>query len=307
MDTKIMDIYMPKTLVIAMNTLFEERGLKSWSITGGKLYTQVTIRFSPDTCIPESMDTVQRTKYKRVPPSQLKRDATRANTHRMDTHHDINPNNSNQTQRDYDATPIDVSTMHSIEADDNVQVNTEISHKASMPTPAQHGNISAGDINSNHNESSAEDNSDSDGKSMEDSEHESGDEEENCCVCESIIKTTANSNYFVCSMCTDATGIFYVCCQCYERKKHADHQVHTTKMTIPSIRHGFYCSQCGFVFKTSKSCIYACVFCSDIEYEICPHCYKMGLHSQHHDCFQKLTRKDLEAYDNAAKIKQHAF
>jgi hypothetical protein len=72
----IMDTKLPKHLEITLDTLLNEGSLSSWTIQGNANLTTVIIRFKVDT-VEEEKD-MPMVKYKRVPPSQLKRDSARA-------------------------------------------------------------------------------------------------------------------------------------------------------------------------------------------------------------------------------------
>ena len=289
---------MPKALVAVMECLFGEKELRSWRITSGEMYTQVTLRFSPDQYGNQDTEP-KRIKYKRVAPSQLKRDSLRAerrNTVYCEDRVDIAVDTNKVTELK------DVSTIENKSADDNLQYQPS-STEHNAPLKPMHMqteviNNTDSDLNDEHNvPSSGEDNSSASTDSVDSKS------DVNCDICDDIVNTDANSSYYVCALCTDPSGVFCVCENCYKNDKHDDHKMQMTKLTEPAVKHGFYCSQCGYVFRSSNTSLYVCAYCREIEYELCKKCYDSGLHSQHKDCFQKLTRKDLEAQDFAFKLK----
>ena len=70
----MIDKKLPDILVITLEKLLDERILSSWNITGGHIYTQITLRFSNSGQADDENDV----KYRRISPSQLKRDRLRA-------------------------------------------------------------------------------------------------------------------------------------------------------------------------------------------------------------------------------------
>ena len=72
-----MDNLMPKHLECMLDNLLRDNNLTSWTIQANSKMTTVIIRFQPqDTDILPQADTS--VKYKRLPPSQIKRDSNRA-------------------------------------------------------------------------------------------------------------------------------------------------------------------------------------------------------------------------------------
>ena len=297
-----LDIHMPKTLVVAMERLFCDNGMTSWSITGGKLYSQVTIRFAPDPDQGGSVDTEKRhTKYKRMAPSQVNRDMMRAANRHKDTTID---NNVQQNVLQTDNNDCLKLTDHTVdihtEADDNIENHNARAISESAQTDDMIDNV--GGVTSSGTSTTADSESDT---SNQESLCQRTVGDVTCNVCDDVIHNDPMASYYVCAQCsnTKLAGIFVVCKECYSKHEHSSHSAQMTLFTDPVIDHGYFCSQCGHEFKSAKTPVFACAFCQKIEYEICKQCYESKMHSHHRKYFQALTRKDLEARNAAINNK----
>ena len=303
-----MDGLMPKTLVVALESLLEEKDITSWNIISGEFYTQVTIRLGQGKDQYGRQDTASKsTKYRRVPPSQVQRDTARAADRRSKLAHNGNFN-VNNTKTPYLSDQLDVvniDTADSQETADNIQYCVGNKHNAPAGGIISHKINTDGDISAGHNVLTATASGHSADSSPQDivlSYSPETDKDFNCEVCEQKIDTDAL--YYVCALCCDPSGIFPICDQCNTDKKHDEHKPQVTRMTDPTNEEDYYCSQCGYIFPTESTPVYACAFCREIQYELCHTCFLSGLHPQHKDCFQKLRRKDLQARDTASKLMQ---
>ena len=94
-----MDIVIPKQLENALESLFEENLLSSWTIQGFTNQTTVTLRFKMEDTVTE--DTV---KYRRVSKSQMDRDRDRAKAwHEQDRSAELDTLPQTQASGDLDA------------------------------------------------------------------------------------------------------------------------------------------------------------------------------------------------------------
>ena len=298
MESKL-DKHLPKTLVLALESLFCENELKSWSISSGKYFSQVTIRFTPEVDQGGNMDTKRKhTKYKRMPPSQVKRDELRA-SQRSEDIKQTGITNLDNNGEDIVSSNLTCHIESHIDADDykdHQGVNKDSHNVLAMSACSQADDFD--EDNANKDEDSAiSDHCSKTDTSSQDSLESRVDEEVVCNICDDTVETAPVAKYHVCAQCSDSSkeGLFVVCRKCHKVGKHNDHTGQMTLFTDPEIDHGNYCSQCGYEFKSPKSPVFACSLCHEFDYEICYMCYTKGLHSKHAKYIQQVTRDDIEA------------
>ena len=288
-----LDKLMPKTLVLAMESLFSENELKSWSISSGKFFSQVTIRFTPGFGQDDAMDTeIKHSKYKKMSPSQVKRDIQRASD-RLKDEKKTCCNSMKIAEIDIESGN-SINDIH-IDADDSMQqqgVNKEIP-SIEMPVAAA---CQADDIQDNATGDQDNTVSESDSDTEKSGSLESRTDEDIVCnVCDETIETVPVAKYYVCAQCSDSktVGLFIACMKCQSMGQHKEHKSQMTLFTDPEVDHRYYCSQCGCEFKTPKTPVYRCAYCHEIDYEMCATCHSRGLHCHHQKHIQKVTRQLL--------------
>ena len=111
---------LPKILVITLDNILEEHSISSWHITGGPYYTQLSIRFAHG----EIIDNTKDIKYRRTPPSQIRRDKARLNKlQERQEHFTYDTNKTNRSASHTDMPPI-ISNSNDEKTKDSSVTNT---------------------------------------------------------------------------------------------------------------------------------------------------------------------------------------
>ena len=267
---------LPYILENTMMTLLEQEVLQSWNINGKENQTVVTLRFSKQGMVDNVMDI----KYKRVAPSQMKRDRER------------HENFKNKTKSDFDCQinkDFEDNLKKSVKQNQSLNIDTV--DTVAEAEPKIQG-ACGGSMTTDHNninppiETDDKEGRNIDSQHVNSSEHISlltNAESIQCCECNKIIEI---QSWYKCTVCSN----YNICSICKENNIHSKHSSRISIFTKPRYPKAGFCHSCGLQFYPENDRwfqLYNCSECSD--YALCFKCNGLGKHSHHSQYINKIT------------------
>ena len=309
---------LPKTLEHILNGLISTKELLSWNITGGNLYTQVSLRFAPD-----NMDTTipNKTYYRKVPQSRIKRDTNRIKTYQDNLEEQFVPEAEYPKRKHSNSLEGVLSTMstapiaNTYVTQDTIDLNTGDMNMAKIATSAEPqqpidtapvlnsetvivDNRSSGcvcqDINNQirqeyeGGQSGVQDVNNTGDESNSETEESDYDSSTICNICHNDI---TGPKWYRCTNCPDMD----ICAKYIKNEEHTEHKAYThlyNDMSMTPAYSGVDCQSCGYHFKKgSQTFLYQCFQC--IDYSMCISCKQQSMHQIHR---KHLKYTSLDAY-----------
>ena len=267
---------LPYVLKTLLDTLITENGLVSWQIYGKDQWTQVSLRFG----ITDIASEATNIKYKKVSPSQQKRDLQRAQENRTIKVYKEEQEIVSVADQSHDeaAKFENAPTLHDQHVGSTIQDNTSTTSPASHSKLAEALNhidlaTSQGVLDCKPEEGSVSSEEDLGGI---------------CDDCGDHLLLTANI-WYKCTLCPDHD----TCDTWYERDAHKHHSSQMQMFKEPDNPQDGYCNACGAQFcpQDPQSKVFNCQQCED--YAMCPNCFKRNLHLHHK---QYLKQIDIQSY-----------
>ena len=239
---------LPCVLKNLLDTLIRQNGLVSWQIYGKDQWTQVSLRFGMSDIAGEATNM----KYKKVSPSQQKRDIQRAYNSRTNKVH----------QEEHEIISVADSTLHQASPFENIptihdqHVASPIPNNTATTPDVSHSNVAEVSNPSELTQNQVQVTLDS--KPAEDSMSTEEDLGGICDDCGDHLLLTENI-WYKCTQCPDHD----TCDTCYERDAHKYHSSQMQMFKEPDNPQDGYCNACGAQFhpENTKYKVYNCQQC----------------------------------------------
>lgn len=289
---------LPNTLENMLTNLCQDNKLLSWNIRGGSEFIQVSIRFSPGTCGNDE----NVVKYKKMPPSQLRRDQMRAHKHSQSINSDEDNSNTNKNT-------IDNSNQSVLDnSSDSIVITSALTE--SMP------NYSTEESQISQTTEEPITNSGLDviqNKEVTEVPAATGKQYcsspvvrrgnpaligPDCTLCNESISGRAGSLWFRCTTCAGLD----ICKLCMDNGKHNCHKQQIQEYEKPVDVSMAHCYACGHVFSyRGYLYVYQCVKCEG--YTMCYSCGSDKKLHKHHSKYMTIISA-RECIDSVRKLRR---
>ena len=288
---------LPPAVEAALSSLVEHNILTSWKITGGKSFTQFTLRFSMADMSDQHGEGMESSvvQYRRKPPSAVQRDVRRRQQWLNEQESDsdkksMNSKKHNNTQVHsesmmtyFTSAAANISTTRSGSA---MEMNTH-----ELPQTDLHDSDVFTEVENNN-------------MVMETSSKQCGLDQPTACassadninsgyICDVCQKDIVDTTWFRCTKCfseDDDGHIYDLCKTC--ASLHSYHSEFIQTYVNPSDPEGLSCTSCGKMFTDSRTKISKCSVCKF--YIMCKKCKTEKKHGHHLDMLQTFTRGRLK-------------